>query len=522
MNSNTQIPASISVNDLVKRAGCNISTPRIIFKENVYDGTFANAKTPFDAIEGVKDAVYSEFEVVTRKKPFAGFTKAQIQYSLDCVLRLSTEGVSQPISNDPTIQPSTEIIDTGYEWATGRMTSIVVPQGEMSLPGFRSIDKNWKASVQVTTNRSGEPSLYASVLRCDQDAIEGLFQFVTDHVRVNCIYKGQVVDQNFAFLKLTDFKPQNVALTETLRKKIELFVRGPLEFALANDARGLPRKSGLFLYGPPGGGKTMSMTVCAYLSARMAAIVVVVDPSGGIDAFVRASQLTEVMLEAGESVVICMEDMEKLAIRDRAKVLDLLDGTNSKGQRRITVGTTNFLEQIDRAMLRPGRFDAVEYCGLPDLSAFRQLVHVLISGDDRGDIDYEEAFPFFDGFSYAFIASAVQTIIRSAIISAKGNLEELKVNTQNLIDAANSVRGHFDLMQQPVQVEAPALDTVMRGMVSEIVSDEVESSLNDRVFSDDVDYDNVHNIVDEVLEGRLNGASLEDLEGDKRYEFVTR
>ena len=98
----------------------------------------------------------------------------------------------------------------------------------------------------------------------------------------------------------------------------------------------------------------------------------------------------------------------------------------------------------------------------------------------------------------------------------------MKVNTQNLIDAANSVRGHFDLMQQPVQVEAPALDTVMRGMVSEIVSDEVESSLNDRVFSDDVDYDNVHNIVDEVLEGRLNGASLEDLEGDKRYEFVTR
>jgi SpoVK/Ycf46/Vps4 family AAA+-type ATPase len=179
------------------------------------------------------------------------------------------------------------------------------------------------------------------------------------------------------------------------------------------------------------------------------------------------------------------------------------------------------LEQIDRAMLRPGRFDAVEFCGLPDLSAFRQLVQVLISDDDRGDIDYEEAYPFFEGFSYAFISNAVQTIIRSAIISAKGDLEELKVGTQNLIDAANSVRGHFELMQQPVVVEAPALDSVMRGMVSEIVSDEVESSLNDRCFSDDVDYDTIHSIVDDVLEGRLNGASLQDNDGDKRYEIST-
>lgn len=521
MNNNAAIPAAIAIHDMVERAGYNISTPRIVFKENVYDGTLANAKTPFDAIEGVKDAVYSEFEKVTRKKSFVGFTKAQIQYSLDCVLRLSSEGVSQPISNDPTIQPSTEIIDTGYDWNTGRMTSVVVPSNEMSLPGFRSIDKNWKASMQVHSQTTG-PVLYANVLRCDQDAVEGLFQFVTDHVKANCIYKGQAVDGNFAFVKLTDFKPQNVALTDTLRSKIELFVRGPLEFALANDARGLPRKSGLFLYGPPGGGKTMAMTSCAYIAARMGAIVVVVDPSGGIDAFVRASSLTEVMLEAGEPVVICMEDMEKLANRDRAKILDLLDGTNSKGQRRITIGTTNFLEQIDRAMLRPGRFDAVEFCGLPDLSAFRQLVHVLISADDRGEIDYEEAYPFFDGFSYAFISNAVQTIIRSAIISANGNLEELKVNTQNLIDAANSVRGHFDLMQLPVQVEAPALDSVMREMVTEIVSSEVEGSLNDRHFSDEVDYDTIHGIVDRVVEGRLDGSEIRNTDGNTQYTISTQ
>ena len=102
------------------------------------------------------------------------------------------------------------------------------------------------------------------------------------------------------------------------------------------------------------------------------------------------------LLDHGLKVVVAMEDMEKLAKRDRAKILDLLDGTSSKQNRIVYIGTTNFLDTIDRAMLRPGRFDAVVECALPDLSAFRQLVNVLIKEHDRGEIDYEEAFPYFE------------------------------------------------------------------------------------------------------------------------------
>lgn len=522
METTTNIPASISTRDLIERAGANLATPRIVFDGHVYNGTAAHARNPFDAIEGMTDVIRADFEVVTRRLVLKGHTDAQVRMSTAAVLALSEEGVSVPVSNDPGITPSTKIINVGYDWKSGVMQTRVVPAGEASLPGFRSLDiKKWQPTVQVVANRDGDQVVLANVLRCDENGIEGLFQFISDHIKENCIYLGQVMDVQMDYMKMTDFEPRNVALTETLKSKIELFVRGPLEFHIANDVRGLPRKSGLFLYGPPGGGKTMAMSVCAYLSARLGAVVVVVDPSTGISGFKHAAAMTEVMLEAGHPVVICMEDMEKLARSDRAKVLDILDGTNSKGQRRITVGTTNFLEQIDRAMLRPGRFDAVEFCGLPDLSAFTQLCKVLIAEKDRGDIDYAAAYPSFEGFSYAFIANAVQTIIRAAIISAKGNLDELKVSTQNLIDAANSVRGHFDLMQQPVVVESPALDGVMREMVSEIVQTEVEDSLNSRNFSDDVDYDYVREQVDSVVEGRLNDASINDRDGDQRYTIAT-
>jgi SpoVK/Ycf46/Vps4 family AAA+-type ATPase len=346
---------------------------------------------------------------------------------------------------------------------------------------------------------------------------------VSDHAARNSIYLGQVVDVNFDFMKLTDFKPENVAITDTLRSKIELFVTGPLRYSNALDERGLPRKSGLFLYGPPGGGKTMAKTVCQYMAARMGAIVVEVDPSLGVEGFAAAAARTDVLLENGHKVVIGMEDMEKLATKDRAKVLDILDGTSSKGFRRITIGTTNFLETIDRAMLRPGRFDAVEFCGLPDLSAFTQLVKVLIREEDRGDIDYAEAYPYFEGYSYAFISNAVQIILRAAINRAKGDLSNLSVNTQDLIDAANAVRGHFDLMQEEVVKERPVLDQVFTDLVYGQVEEYLENNAVDS--HDYTSYESikdiVHEQVDEVVEARLHQASIVDRDGERKFNINT-
>ncbi len=505
----TTIPEKISMEVMVERAGSNLSAPLVVFERNVYDGTLGHARNPIDAIEGFKEAIMSEYEVVQRTQAYEGYTPDEVRAAVAAIGARFTTGVPQPISNDPTIKPSTKIVEVGYDWQTGKMQTIVVPAGEMSLPGFVSTNpKKWQPSMQVTVGARGVPHLIANVLRRDQDAVEGVFKLVRDWANLHSIYLGQVMDVGFGFMKLTDFKPQNVALTDTLRSKIELFVTGPMLYPDALDNRGLPRKTGIFLEGPPGGGKTIAMTTCAYLFARNGGAVIVVDPAAGVDGLDAANRRTQVLLENGHQVMICMEDMEKHAEQNRAKVLDILDGTNSKGVRRCIIGTTNFLEQIDRAMIRPGRFDAVEHCGLPDLSAFEQLVKVLIEEKDRGDIDFAAAFPYFEGYSYAFIANAVQTIIRAAINTAKGDLDALKVGTQDLIDAANSVRGHHALMQEEVVKARPDLDTVFQGMVNEAVT----AGLEDFELPDSINYDYVrsmiHDETDSVVEGRLHKAQL--------------
>lgn len=58
-----------------------------------------------------------------------------------------------------------------------------------------------------------------------------------------------------------------------------------------------------------------------------------------------------------------------------ATFLTEMDGVGSlRGDGVIVVGATNRPEVIDKALLRPGRFDQVVYAALPDTDARRQVI----------------------------------------------------------------------------------------------------------------------------------------------------
>jgi hypothetical protein len=514
----------INMNDLVAKAGTNVATPRIVFEQTVFDGTAGFRHDPMASKQAYSDAIDSQFEIVSISQRLEGYTMSDARIALDVVSHMRAEGVPQPVSNDPTVTPKTTRVDTGFDWATGLMQTRTVPAGEMSIPGFASLGKKWQPSMQVIAD-GHTPVLWANVLRGNQDEANGLFQYVKEYLEGNSIYLGQVVDQFFNFIDLTSFKPENVALTRDQSNSLDMLVRGPLQFQTALDAENMPRKTGYFCYGPPGGGKTMLMTTICYIGARMGAFVVIVDPSTGIDGFKLAAARTEKLLEAGHRGVLAMEDMEMLSVQDRAKVLDILDGSQSKMARRIVVGTTNFIERIDRAMLRPGRFDTVQFCGLPDRQATEHLCRVLLKGRNLEDVDFDIVFEAMQGYSYAFIASAVQNVVRAAINRVKGQLdEEWTVTTEDLVMAADSVRGHFNLMQEEVVVDKTTIDDIFKGHVFDSV-EEYLSNNSISTYDDNTNYDyieeKVRETVDSIVEGRLHNASIVDRDGDHVYNINT-
>lgn len=61
-----------------------------------------------------------------------------------------------------------------------------------------------------------------------------------------------------------------------------------------------------------------------------------------------------------------------------ATFLTEMDGVGSlRGDGVVVVGATNRPEAVDRALLRPGRFDQVVYAPLPEEDARRQVCHFI-------------------------------------------------------------------------------------------------------------------------------------------------
>lgn len=122
-----------------------------------------------------------------------------------------------------------------------------------------------------------------------------------------------------------------------------------------------PHKRGFLLWGPPGGGKTCTVSFIMQDFIK----------SGGI-VFNFNYLLTHAlpsfrMIEPYRKIMIIIEDIDEF-LRDKhdeSSLLELLDG-NIQHSNTIIIATTNYPERLpDRIINRPSRFDRVSYIDCP-------------------------------------------------------------------------------------------------------------------------------------------------------------
>lgn len=125
--------------------------------------------------------------------------------------------------------------------------------------------------------------------------------------------------------------------------------------------RGEIHKRGFMLWGPPGGGKTS--TVSFIMKDFINNGGVVFKFNGNLISLIPHFR----SIEPDRKVMIIMEDVDAFITDNYSEqsVLDMLDGTVQHSN-TIIIATTNYPERLpDRIINRPSRFDRVEYIGTP-------------------------------------------------------------------------------------------------------------------------------------------------------------
>lgn len=339
----------------------------------------------------------------------------------------------------------------------GPNKSVQVPWGRFALPSI----EGWLAS-SIEEDDLGVSRFVISgvVKRLYEPAINEIVEAVKERVRHHSIYKGKafrirLFDDGGGRLpmpepKFIDLDPkieQELVLPERTEASVKTNIFTPIEQTSRVTRHGIPLKRGILLAGPFGTGKTMIARVTAEKAVANGWTYVEVEK---VVEFAEVAKLAPAYGDATAGVVLFCEDIDRLMNGDERHIgmdtiLNVIDGVESKGRAMMVVLTTNELENITSAMLRPGRLDAIIHVGPPDITAAERLARQY----GRGLIAEDEPLTQ----SREALAGKIPAVIREIVERSKlaalrltPNDEDLVVDDAALLFAAEEMAEHIALL----------------------------------------------------------------------------
>jgi cell division protease FtsH len=246
---------------------------------------------------------------------------------------------------------------------------------------------------------------------------------VIDFFKYRMKSSSMAIDKERVFTRFKDVQGIN-----NIKKELEEVVK---HFQNSDKVKSYGGKvlTGVILHGPPGTGKTlMAKAVAGESSSKFLAV----SGSQFVELYVGmgAKRVRELFEEARRNApcVVFIDEIDAFAVKrgcsrshselDQTvnEILTQMDGfKDNTGV--LVIAATNRLDNIDDALLRPGRFDRKIKVDLPPLEGRKDILKLYISKNDKisPDVDVERLAKATVGFSGADLKNLVDESIYLAI-----------------------------------------------------------------------------------------------------------
>lgn len=319
--------------------------------------------------------------------------------------------------------------------------------------------------VRGTSEHGPKPELIVEVMAVDRDSCSSFIVTLKDLMRIHNVFRGKVVSLGASyehgfmphlgvqFRSSPELSRDQVILPAGLLERIERHTVGFARQLSRLSAAGRHVHRGLLLYGPPGSGKTHTVS---YLMGQLADRTVLI-MTGADQGMLGAS--FELARKLAPSMVV-VEDIDLIAEERTLRgtpgrlpllfaLLNELDGLNQDTD-VITVLTTNRADLLEPALAdRPGRIDLAIEIPLPDSGGRRRLIDLYGRGLDLRLRDVDGIVARTEGASAAFIKELLR---QATVLAAMDDPVELIVGDR-----------HIEAALADLTVEGSKLTSVLLG-----------------------------------------------------------
>lgn len=251
---------------------------------------------------------------------------------------------------------------------------------------------------------------------------------------------------------------ENIFLTRIIPKKVY-------------DKLGIKHIKGAILYGPPGCGKTrIARELGRIIGCKN--ITVINGPEilskwvGESEKNLRAI-FEKAKTKPDEMNLLIFDEFDSIAtVRGKSatnhddrlvgQLLTMLDGMDDQTDNMIVFAMTNRLDQLDPAVLRPGRFGINLYVGLPDAQGRVEILKIhsksLIDNNMLESVDFEKLSELTDSFTGAELESVVQKTVQYTlgkqidfenIMQSVKDIDTIKIKHTDFIHVINNITPQF-------------------------------------------------------------------------------